>query len=47
MYVLYATTLLDIEQVEILRKVKRVAEKVSKSFVSDGGVCTCSISKMY
>lgn len=27
MYVLYATTLLDTEQVEISRKVKRVAEK--------------------
>jgi hypothetical protein len=47
MYVLYATTLLDIEQVEILRKVKRVAEKVNKSLVSDGRVGSCSISKIY
>jgi hypothetical protein len=37
-YVLYANILLDIEQVEILRKVKRVAEKLSKSLVSDGRV---------
>jgi len=47
MSVLYTTTLLDIEQVEILRKVKRVAEKVGKSLVSNGRVCTCSISEMY
>jgi hypothetical protein len=47
MSVLYTTTLLDIEQVEILRKVKMVAEKVSKSLVSDGRVCTYSISEIY